>query len=93
MRPTLYDWSTALLSNMKQQLSDCKMGRVRKFGFVSILSMFFFEHVPGLISRVDIPPHGVQDLAQQRWENVMCRLGGGRAANPYPADFFPWWQQ
>ena len=28
MRPTVYDWSTALLSNMKQQLSDCKMGRV-----------------------------------------------------------------
>ena len=21
----------------------------------------------------------------------MCRLGGGRVANPYLADFFPWW--
>ena len=48
MRPTVYDWSTALLSNMKQQLSDCKMGRVQNFGFSSILSTFFFEHVPGL---------------------------------------------
>ena len=28
MRPTVYVWSTMLLSNMKQQLSDCKMGRV-----------------------------------------------------------------
>ena len=28
MRPTVYDWSTALLSNMKHQLGDCKMGRV-----------------------------------------------------------------
>ena len=28
MRPTVYDWSTALLINMKQQLSDCKMGKV-----------------------------------------------------------------
>ena len=26
MQPTVYDWSTTLLSNMKQQLSDCKMG-------------------------------------------------------------------
>ena len=22
----------------------------------------------------------------------MRRLGGGRVANPYPADFFPWWR-
>ena len=23
----------------------------------------------------------------------MCKLGGGRVSNPYPADFFPWWQR
>ena len=40
MRPTVYDWSTMLLSNMKQQLSDYKMGRVRNFSFGSILSMY-----------------------------------------------------
>ena len=39
MRPTVYDWSTTLLSNMKHQLSECKMGRVRNFGFNSILKM------------------------------------------------------
>ena len=27
-RPMIYDWSTSLLSNMKQKLSECKMGRV-----------------------------------------------------------------
>ena len=51
MRPTVYDWSTTLLSNIKQQLSDCKMGRVRNFGFGSILSTFFFERVLRLIPR------------------------------------------
>ena len=69
------------------------MGRVRNFSFSSILSTFFFERVLGLSPRVDIPPHGFQDPAQRRWENVMRRLGGGRVANPYPADFFPWWRQ
>ena len=59
MRPTVYDWSTALLGNMKHQLSECKLGRVQKFDFSSILSTFFFEHVPGLSFRVDIPLHGV----------------------------------
>ena len=40
MRPMIYDWSTTLLSNMKHQLSECKVGRVWNLGFSSILSMF-----------------------------------------------------
>ena len=63
MRPTIYDWSTSLLGNMKQQLTYCKMGRVRNFDFTSILSTFFFECVPELIPRVEITPHGAQDPA------------------------------
>ena len=61
MRPTIYDWSTTLLSNMKQQLSDCEMGRVRNFSFSNILSTFFFEHVLGLSPRFDVPIHEVRD--------------------------------
>ena len=93
MRPIVYDLSTALLSNMKQQLSDCKMGMERNFSFGSILSMFFFERVLGLSFRVDIPPHRVRDPAQRCWENVMHKLGGGRVANSYLVDFFPWWRR
>ena len=47
MRPTVYNQSTVLLSNMKQQLSDCKMGRVQNFILRSILSTFLFERVQG----------------------------------------------
>ena len=55
--------------------------------------MFFFERVPGLSPRVDVPLHEVRDPAQRHWADAMRRLGGGRVANPYPADFFPWWQR
>ena len=55
MRPTIYDWSTTLLSNMKHQLSECKAGRIRNFGFSNILSTFLFERVLGLSPRVDVP--------------------------------------
>ena len=54
--------------------------------------MFFFERVPGLSPRVDVPLHGVRDPAQRCWVDAMRRLGGGRVANPYPANFFPWWR-
>ena len=93
MRPTVYDWSTTLLSNMKHQLNECKEGILWNFGFSSILSTFFFECVPGLSPKVNVPLHGVQDPAQRRWVDAMHRLGGGRVSNPYPADFFPRWQQ
>ena len=93
MRPTVYDWSTTLLSNMKHQLSECNMGRVWNFGFSSILSTFFFDHVPILSPRVDVPLHGVQDPAQRRWADAMRRLRGGRVSNPYPTNFFPWWRR
>ena len=89
--PTVYDWSTAMLRNMKQQLSYCKMGSVSNFGFDSILSTFFFERVPRISPRADVPPHGVRDLAQRCWVDAMHKLGGGRVSNPYPADLFPWW--
>ena len=53
MRPTIYHWSTSLLGDMKQQyLTNYKLGRTRNFGFVIILSTFFFERVPGLSQRV-----------------------------------------
>ena len=42
---------------------------------------------------MDVPLHGVRDPAQRRWADAMRRLGGGRVANPYLADFFPWWRQ
>ena len=63
LQPTICDWSTTLLSNMKHQLSDSKMDRVLNFGFDSILIMFFFDRVLGLSHMVGIAQHGVQDLA------------------------------
>ena len=69
------------------------MGRVQNFGFSSILSTFFFEHVPGLSPRLDVPLHEVRDPAQRCCADAMRILGGGRVSNPYPADFFPWWQR
>jgi hypothetical protein len=45
LRPTVYDWCTSLLANMKSQLINYKQGRKMNFGFMSILCSFFFEWV------------------------------------------------
>jgi hypothetical protein len=76
LRPTVYDWCTSLLANMKSQLTDCKLGRKRNFGFTSILCSFFFERVPGLGPRVEIVLHGPRDPSMAWWTEVMRWTGG-----------------
>jgi hypothetical protein len=77
LRPTIYDWCTSLLANMKNQLTDCKQGKKLNFRFASILCSFFFERVPNLIPRVEITPHGKRDPTMSWWTNMMRWLGGG----------------
>jgi hypothetical protein len=88
LRPTIYDWCTSLLANMKSQLTDCKHGRKINFGFTSIFCSFFFERVPGLSPRVEIIPHGPREPTMSRWTDVMRQLGGGRVPTLYNDEFF-----
>jgi hypothetical protein len=46
LHPTMYDWSTTMLNNMKEQLTDYKLRKTNKFYFGSVLYTFFFEQVP-----------------------------------------------
>jgi hypothetical protein len=78
---------------MKIQLTDCKQGKKRNFGFASILYSFFFERILGLSPRVDITPHGKRDPAMSWWTNMMRWLGGDRVPIPYNDEFFFWWYQ
>ena len=41
MHGALYDWCSGVVPIMKRQLSDCKRGRRKKFGYYSILVAFF----------------------------------------------------
>jgi hypothetical protein len=88
VRPTMYDWCTSLLTNMKGQLTECKEGAKRNFGFASILCRFFFKRIPSLGPRVEIISRGPRDPAMARWIKVMRRQGGGRVETPYNDDFF-----
>ena len=38
---SLYDWCSGVVPIMKRQLSDCKRGRRKNFGYASILVAFF----------------------------------------------------
>ena len=52
MRGTLFDWCSGLLPMMKKQLYYCKRGRIKNFGYDSIIVSFFFVKVAEAVSRV-----------------------------------------
>ena len=43
MNTTLFDWSTAVTSNIKRQLTRCKQPKIKKFGYGSTLVSFILE--------------------------------------------------
>jgi len=52
--PTMYDWSTTMLNNMKVQLTDCNLRKAKNFFFGSVMCTFFFERVPMMSPRTQI---------------------------------------
>jgi hypothetical protein len=46
MEPRVFNWCEGLLKNMKKQLTKCRNGRLKQFGYGSILVSFFLERVP-----------------------------------------------
>ena len=42
----VFDGFSGLLANLKDQLTRCRQGRQKQFGYGSILACFFFQRVP-----------------------------------------------
>lgn len=46
MNPNIFDWATTVTANMKRQLTKCKRGKMKQFGYGSILVSFILERLP-----------------------------------------------
>ena len=90
MRPTIYDWCTNLLASVRMQLTTCKTGRQKNFGYGSLICSFFFERIPCLTPRISMPPPPPREPRMVQWTRVWYRLGGGPMQR-YDEEFFNWW--
>jgi hypothetical protein len=89
--PRVFNWADAILRNIKKQLTKCRQGDLKQFGYGSLLVSFFLERVPifRLQDEWDLP--GPKDPRMLRW----CRLMGRHVAEPiikYDDVFFDWLQ-
>ena len=62
---------------------DCAYGMV--------LCSFFFEKIPTLRPRVQLPDGGSREPQMHRWGRLLCRGGGGAVGWVFRPDFFAHW--
>jgi hypothetical protein len=91
MAPTMFNWCEGLLENMKDQLTKCKTGRLKQFGYGSILVSFFLERVPTMrLQRKEWEEDpNPRDPRMKRWVEMIARHGGGPIVS-YDRSFFKW---
>ena len=83
----VFDWCLGFLANLKDQLTRCRQGRHKQFGYGSVLACFFFQRVPQMRLWVVVPSFTARDPAMLKWSSLLVRLGGGRQPH-FSEDFF-----
>ena len=78
LTPIIYNWAEVVTINMKLQLTKFKKGKLKKFGYGSILVSFFLERLP-IFQRqeVIVPTPPAREPQMARWAALMPRAGGG----------------
>ena len=89
-----YDWCTALLMNMKQQLTSIHQVKTKHFGYGTILMTFFFEKIPVLRPRVISTISSPRDPIIACQADMMKKLGGSEVPRTtWYDELFQWWRE
>jgi hypothetical protein len=89
MEPRVFNWCEGVLRSMKKQLTKCRSGELKQFGYSSILVSFFLERVPYLRLQVEWGIPAPQDPRMKRWVDLMARHVTGPIIK-YNDVFFDW---
>ena len=77
LEPKVFNWCDAVLLVMKEQLTKVKNGRLKNFGYGSILTAFALEKIPLMQLQyisLGLPPP--TEPGMQRWVDHMSRHAG-----------------
>jgi hypothetical protein len=89
MEPRVFNWCEGVPKSMKKKLTKCQNGRLKQFGYRSILVSLFLERVPILHIQVEWGIPTPQDPQMKRWVDLMA-CHGGVPIIKYDDVFFQW---
>jgi len=90
LEPKEFNWCDAVLSMMKEQLTKVKNGRLKNFGYGSILTTFALEKIPLMQPQyisLGLPPPTEPHM--QRWVDHMSKHVG-QSHISFSDTFFRW---
>ena len=90
MEPMVFNWVEVMIPIFKDQLTKCRQGELKQFGFGSILACFFFEWVPQMRPQVTFQSLRARDPCMLRWVLIMAVIGVGRGRVKFGDPFFRW---
>jgi hypothetical protein len=71
--PRVFNWADAVLHSLKKQLTKCRRGELKQFGYGSFLVYFFYERVPVYRLQDDCHFSGPRDPQMLRWCQLMAK--------------------
>jgi hypothetical protein len=89
--PRVFNWADAVLRSLKKQLTKCRRGDLKQFGYGSLLVSFFCERVPVFRLQAEWHFPGPRDPRMLRWCQLMARHVAGPIVR-YDDTFFDWLQ-
>jgi hypothetical protein len=89
LEPTLFNYSAGFLQNVKEQITRCRVGQKKQFGYGSFLVSFFLERIPGMQPQIALPVRPAREPRMERWTNLSPRLGPDSEFK-FTNDFFTW---
>jgi hypothetical protein len=89
LEPTLFNWSAGFLHHVKEQITRCRSGQQKQFGYGSFLVSFFLECIPGMQPQIALAVRPVGEPRMERWTSLSPRLGPDSEFR-FTGDFFAW---
>jgi hypothetical protein len=89
LEPRVFNWADAMLRNLKKQLTKCRRGGFKQFGYGSLIVSFFCERVLVYQLAGDWRFPGPREPRMLRWCQLMARHVAGPIVK-YDDHFFDW---
>jgi hypothetical protein len=89
----IFNWCVGFITNDKDEISICRIGRQKQFGYRSFLVSLFLERVPLMQPWISFIEHLVSEPRMERWTSLSPWLGNKPSSFSFTVDFFAWWRR
>ena len=77
VQPHIFNWSEAVLHQLKAELTACKTQTQQIFGYGTLIASLILERVSVICPWMSLGPIDLRESRQRQWESLDPHIGGG----------------